>query len=263
MSFKDHFSKQAADYAKFRPRYPREMFEYLGTIAPSRKLAWDCGTGNGQAAVGLALVFDRMIATDASDKQIANAQPHKRVDYCVAPAEDSGLKSATVDLIMIAQALHWFDLNRFYAEARRVLKPNGVLAASAYNLLHIEPAIDEVVNRYYYEVVGLFWSPERKLVEQFADLPFPFHKVDAPKFEMTAQWNLDHLLGYLQTWSSTQRFIAATGGDPLKHIIDELRRAWGHPQQVRTVIWPLTLRVGCYERCPSHVRSQDEQRENA
>ena len=174
MKFQDHFSAQAADYAKFRPGYPRELFDYLGSIAPSRQLAWDCGTGNGQAAGGLALVFDRVIATDASDKQIANAQSHERVDYGVAPAENSGIKSATVDLIMIAQALHWFDLNRFYAEARRVLKPNGVLAASAYNLLHVEPAIDEVVNRYYYEVVGPFWPPERKLVEQFADLPFPF-----------------------------------------------------------------------------------------
>jgi SAM-dependent methyltransferase len=244
MKFKDHFSAQAADYAKFRPGYPLELFDYLGSIASSRQLAWDCGTGNGQAAGGLALVFDRVIATDASDKQIANAQSHERVDYCVAPAENSGIKSATIDLIMIAQALHWFDLNRFYAEARRALKPNGVLAASAYNLLHIEPAIDEVVNRYYYEVVGPFWPPERKLVEQFADLPFPFHKVDAPKFEMIADWNLDHLLGYLGTWSSTQRFIAAKGSDPLEQIMDELRSAWGNAKQTRHVLWPLTLRVG-------------------
>jgi SAM-dependent methyltransferase len=263
VAFKDHFSKQAADYAKFRPSYPQELFDYLGRIAQSRQLAWDCGTGNGQAAVGLASVFDRVIATDASEKQIANAQSHKIVEYRVAPAENSGIGSETVDLIMIAQALHWFDLNRFYAEARRVLKPNGVLAASAYNLLHIEPAIDEVVNRYYYEVVGPFWPPERKLVEQFADLPFPFHKVDAPKFEMTAQWNLDHLLGYLQTWSSTQRFIAAKGSDPLEQIMDELRRAWGDPQQVRTVIWPLTLRVGVMNDVRAALRSQDERRENA
>ena len=191
MTFKDHFSKQAADYAKFRPRYPRELFEYLGSVAPSRALAWDCATGNGQAAVELAKVFDRVIATDASEKQIANAEPHERVEYRMASAEESGLESGTIDLIMVAQALHWFDLGSFYAEVRRVLKNNGVFAASAYNLLHVEPAIDEVVNRYYYEVVGPFWPPERKLVEQFADLPFPFHKVDAPKFEMTAQWDLE------------------------------------------------------------------------
>jgi ubiquinone/menaquinone biosynthesis C-methylase UbiE len=242
--FKDHFSKQAAGYARFRPRYPQKLFDYLGSIAPSRQVAWDCGTGNGQAAVGLASVFDRVIATDASEKQIANAQSHERVEYRVAPAENSGIGSATIDLIMVAQALHWFDLDRFYAEARRVLKAGGILAASAYNLLHVESAIDEVVNRYYYKVVGRFWPPERKLVEQFADLPFPFHKVDAPRFEMTAQWNLDHLLGYLQTWSSTQLFIAANGSDPLEQIVAELRAAWGDSQRTRNVNWPLVLRIG-------------------
>jgi SAM-dependent methyltransferase len=244
MSFKDHFSRQAPDYAKFRPRYPHELFGYLGSVASSRHLAWDCGTGNGQAAVGLASVFNRVIATDASEKQITNAEPHEGVEYRVAPAEDSGINSGTVDLIMVAQALHWFDLDRFYAEVRRVLKLSGVLAASAYNLLHVEPAIDEIVNRYYYEVVGPFWPPERKLVENFADLPFPFHEIDAPKFEMTAQWNLEHLVGYLRTWSSTQRFIAAKRLDPLTQIADELRGAWEAPQQRRKVVWPLVLRVG-------------------
>src|SRR5262245_45040835 len=203
LGFKDHFSKQAAGYAQFRPRYPQDLFEYLGSIAPSRQLAWDCGTGNGQAAVGLASVFDRVIATDASEKQIANAQSHESIDYRVAPAEDSGIGSETIDLIMVAQALHWFDLDRFYFEAQRVLRPDGILAASAYNLLHIEKAIDEVVNRYYHEVVGPFWPPERKLVEQFTKLSFPFRQIDAPKFEMAAHWNLDHLSGYLRTWSSS------------------------------------------------------------
>jgi SAM-dependent methyltransferase len=244
MSFKDHFSKQAADYAKFRPRYPHEMFEYLGSLASRRQLAWDCGTGNGQAAVGLARVFDRVIATDASEKQIANAQSHERVEYHVAPAENSGIKSGTVDLIMVAQALHWFDLDRFYTEAQRVLKPDAVLAASAYNLLHIEPAIDEVINRYYYEVVGTFWPPERVLIEKFEELPLPFSEIQAPSFEMIAQWNLEHLVGYLRSWSATQRFIAENQRDPLEDIADELRGGWGNPQQARSVIWPLTLRVG-------------------
>ncbi|PYJ68604.1 MAG: SAM-dependent methyltransferase [Verrucomicrobia bacterium] len=247
MTFKDHFSKQAADYAKFRPRYPQKLFEYLGSVAPNRGLAWDCGTGNGQAAVGLATVFDRVIATDASEKQIANARSHERVEYRVTRAEKSDLESASIDLIMVAQALHWFDLDRFYDEVRQVVKPDDVLAASAYNLLRVQPAIDEVVNRYYYEVVGPFWPPERELVENFADLPFPFHEIDPPKFEMTAQWNLDHLIGYLRTWSSTQRFMAANGADPLEQIIDELRRAWGNPQEVRTVLWPLILRLGVKE----------------
>ena len=247
MVFKDHFSNQAADYAKFRPGYPQELFEYLGKIAPARQRAWDCGTGNGQAAVALASVFDRVIATDASEKQISQAQPHERVEYRVAPAENSGIDSGTIDLIMVAQALHWFDLDRFYAEARRVLKPDGVLAASAYNLLQIEPAIDEIVNRYYHDVVGPFWPPERKLVERFAELPFPFHKIEPPEFEMAAQWNLKHLLGYLGTWSATQRFISARGIDPLEPIADELRNVWGTPEQTRKIIWPLILHVGARE----------------
>jgi ubiquinone/menaquinone biosynthesis C-methylase UbiE len=244
VAFKDHFSKQAADYAKFRPRYPHELFVYLRSVAPSAQIAWDCGTGNGQAALGLSSVFDQVIATDASETQIANAQSHKRVKYRVAPAERSGIESETIDLIMVAQALHWFDLDRFSAEARRVLKPGGVLAASAYNLLTIEPAIDEVVNRYYYEVVGPFWPPERKLVEQFADLLFPFYEINPPKFEMTAQWSLEHLIGYLRTWSSTQQFIAAKDTDPLEEITDELSYAWGNSHQIRDVSWPLSLRIG-------------------
>ena len=244
MTFKDHFSKHATDYAKFRPRYPQKLFDYLGSITPSRQLAWDCGTGSGQAAFGLASVFDRVIATDASEKQIANAESHQKVEYRVAASEDGGIESETLDLVMVAQALHWFDLDRFYAEVRRVLKHNGVFAASAYNLLHIEPAIDEVVSRYYYDVVGPFWPPERKLVEQFADLSFPFDAIDAPEFEMTAHWDLDHLSGYLRTWSSSQRFIATKGCDPLEQIADDLRTRWGKPEQARTVIWPLVLRIG-------------------
>lgn len=196
MSFKDHFSRQAGDYAKFRPRYPRAIFEYLGTLAPSRNLAWDCATGNGQAAVGLASVFDRVIATDASEKQIANAEQHDHVKYRVAPAEASGLESSSIDLIMVAQALHWFDLQRFYDEVRRVLKPNGALAASAYRFFHVTPEIDKLVNhRYHDEIVGPFWPPERALIQKFEQLPFPFPEIEAPRFEMAAEWNLDQLIG--------------------------------------------------------------------
>ena len=245
MTFKDHFSKQAADYANFRPRYPRELFEYLGSVAPSRALACDCATGNGQAAVELAEVFDRVIATDASEKQIANAEPQDRVEYRIASAEESGLESDTIDLIMVAQALHWFDLPRFYEEVPRVLKSKGVFAASAYKFFHITPEIDRLVNhRYYDKVVGPFWPPERTLVEKFEELPFPFSEIQTPSFEMIAQWNLEHLVGYLRSWSATQRFIAANKRDPLAPIADDLRAAWGNAKQTRRVIWPLTLRVG-------------------
>jgi SAM-dependent methyltransferase len=234
MSFKDHFSKQAADYAKFRPGYPRELFYYLGSIAPSRQLAWDCATGNGQAAVELASVFEHVIATDASEKQIANAEQHDHVEYRVAPAENSGIQSGTVDLTMVAQALHWFDLRHFYEEVRRVLKNSGVLAASAYKFFHMTPEIDELVNdRYYNKVVGPFWPPERQLVERFEELPFPFPEIRTPSFEMTGQWSMEHLLGYLRSWSSTQRFIAANNRDPLEEIAGELHAVWGDPNQSR------------------------------
>ena len=245
MTFKDHFSAQAADYAKFRPRCPSELFEYLGHVVPSRTLAWDCATGNGQAAIELAEVFDHVIATDASEKQITNAQPHVRVEYRIARAENSGLQSGRVDLIMVAQALHWFDLPRFYEEVRRVLKNSGVLAASAYKFFHITPEIDRLANhRYHDEVVGSFWPRERALIENFEELPFPFPEIKTLSFEMIAQWNLEHLVGYLRSWSATQRFIAATQRDSLNEIAHELSDAWGTPNQPRKVVWPLTLRVG-------------------
>jgi hypothetical protein len=241
--FKDHFSRQAAEYAKFRPQYPKELFRYLTTIAPGKQLVWDCGTGNGQAAVALAEVFERVIATDASEKQIGNAEAHARVDYRVAPAENSGIESHTVDLITVAQALHWFELETFATEARRVLKSRGVVAAWAYKLAQIEPAIDAAVNHYYSDVVGGYWPPERGLVEKFEELAFPFLGIAAPPFEMTAEWNAEHLIGYLRTWSATQRFIAANQRDPLKDVDEDLRAAWGDVDRRRRVVWPLTVRV--------------------
>jgi SAM-dependent methyltransferase len=220
------------------------MFEYLGSLAPRRELAWDCGTGNGQAAISLASVFDRVIATDASEKQIANSQAHERVVYRVAPAEESGLESATVDLVTVTQALHWFDLDRFYAEAARVLKPSGIIAASAYLFAQITPEIDKVVSRYYYEVVGPFWAPERKMVENFSELLFPFKKIQPPTFEMTVRWNLSHLIGYLRTWSASQLFMQVKGSDPVEQIAEQLRTAWGDPKEIRRVVWPLRLHIG-------------------
>jgi SAM-dependent methyltransferase len=242
--FKDHFSRQAAEYAKFRPRYPEELFRYLATIAPGKQLAWDCATGNGQAAVALAEIFERVIATDASAKQIGNAEAHARVEYRTAPAENSGIESNSADLITVAQALHWFELERFDTEARRVLKPKGVVAAWAYKLAKIEPTLDAVVNHYYSDVVGTYWPPERGLVEKFEDLAFPFPEIAAPPFEMVAEWNAEHLIGYLRTWSATQRFIAANRRDPLQDVEDDLLSAWGDAKELRRVVWPLTVRIG-------------------
>ena len=241
-TFKDHFSRQAAEYAKYRPRYPEGLFRRLALIAPSNQLAWDCATGSGQAALELARVFGRVIATDASEKQVANAKAHPGVEYRVATAENSGLESGSVDLITVAQALHWFDLEQFYAEVRRVLKPGGAIAVWAYKLATVTEDIDAMVNHYYSEVVGPYWPAERVLVEKFEELPFPLSPIETPEFDMVAEWNVEALLGYLRTWSATQRFMAAEKRDPLEGVEDELRGAWG-PEK-RRVTWPLTLKVG-------------------
>jgi len=190
----------------------------------------------------LAEVFERIIATDASEKQIANAERHQQVEYRVATAEKSGLASSSVDLITVAQALHWFDLDRFEAEARRVAKPRGIVAAWAYKLATVSPTIDAVVNHYYTEVVGPYWPAERVLVEKFEELPFPFHEIETPAFTMAAEWSVEQLLGYLRTWSATQRFMAAKQQNPLEEVERALREAWS--SEMRRVIWPLTLRVG-------------------
>ena len=218
------------------------MFEWLGSLTPATELAWDCATGNGQAAVELAEVFEQVIATDASETQIANSARHPKIEYRVAPAEESGIAAATVDAVTVAQALHWFDLDRFYVEVRRVLKGNGVIAAWAYKLATVSPEIDAVVNHYYSDVVGPFWPEERVLVEKFEELPFPFPEIAGPSFAMAAEWRVEQVLGYLRTWSATQRFIAAEQRDPLEEIEAELRAAWG--AEVRRVVWPLTVKVG-------------------
>ena len=187
MRFKDHFSDQAADYTKYRPNYPNELFAYLASLVLARECAWDCGTGSGQAAVALTEFFDRVIATDASEKQILSATKSARVEYRIAPAENSGLSSHSLDLIAVAQALHWFDLDAFYMEAKRVLKPEGALAVWGYGLLEIAPEIDAVINRFYREIVGPYWPPERKIIEsRYQTIPFPFAELQPPQFAMKA-----------------------------------------------------------------------------
>ena len=249
MTFKDHFSSASPDYARFRPSYGRELFAYLASLVPDHRLAWDCATGNGQAAVPLSGVFDRVIATDASEEQIQSAIQNPRIEYRVAPAERTNLEATSCDIITVAQALHWFDLAAFYAEAKRVLKAEGVLAVWSYNLLRINPVIDAIVNHFYTDTVGSFWPPERKLVEKgYRDLPFPFEELNAPEFAITAEWSADALLGYLGTWSASRRYQKELGQDPIPLIERELRNAWPDPGKPLLVRWPLAIRLG---RLPS------------
>lgn len=245
MSFKDHFSGHADDYTRYRPTYPAALFAWLAQQAPAHALAWDCATGNGQAALGLVAHFDAVVATDASANQITSATAHPRVRYAVAPAEDSGIAAHSVDLITVGQALHWFDFPAFYAEAARVLKPGGVLAAWSYGLMQVSPAVDAAVWRLYEPIVGPCWPPERRYVEeQYRTLPFPLNEIAAPAFAMEAEWTLAQLTGYLGTWSAVQRYRQERGADPLALIADELAAAWGEAEALRHVRWPLFMRVG-------------------
>jgi ubiquinone/menaquinone biosynthesis C-methylase UbiE len=244
VSFKDHFSGHSSQYAEFRPRYPLELFSFLQSIAPGNRLAWDCATGNGQAAVNAARFFDRVIATDASKGQLAEAVPDPRVEYRHCPAESCGLEDATVDLVTVAQALHWLPLDAFFNEAARALKPGGILAVWCYNLLNVSPGMDPVLARFYHDIVGPFWPGERTLVENgYRGISLPFDEVEAPPFAMTAEWSLSHLLGYVGTWSATQRYMKATGENPLDELSEEIVPMWGDPQAIRHIQWPLSVRV--------------------
>jgi SAM-dependent methyltransferase len=244
--FSDHFAPVAASYADFRPTYPAALFAWLATLVPRHELAWDCAAGSGQASLDLATHFALVVATDASQAQLDAAPPHPRIEYRVAPAEASGLPDAAVDLVTVAQALHWFDLAGFYAEVRRVLQPGGVLAVWTYGVLTVEgAAVDALVQHFYHDTVGPYWPAERRHVETgYRSLPFPFREIAAPPFAMAARWTLPQLLGYFRSWSATGRFIAATGQDPVAALAERLAPLWGDPQQPRTVTWPLSLRVG-------------------
>ncbi|MCP5142550.1 MAG: class I SAM-dependent methyltransferase [Gammaproteobacteria bacterium] len=245
MSFKDHFSGHAGSYAAARPRYPASLYAWLAQIVPTRGHAWDCATGSGQAAVALAAHFDRVTATDASAGQIDNASAHERVRYAVAPAEASGLGDGSIDLITVAQALHWFDHARFYTESHRVLREHGVLAAWSYGLSRVSPAIDRIVDALYEDLLGPWWPPERRHVENgYRDLPFPFTEIPAPEFSMQFSWTLPQFIAYLHTWSAMQRYLREHDPSAIDALETRLARAWGGADRVRSVNWPLTLRVG-------------------
>lgn len=241
----DHFSPVAGQYAAFRPSYPDELFNWLADNAPQRKLAWDCGAGNGQATVPLAALFEQVLGTDISAAQLVSAPEVSNVEYRVTPAESSGLSAHSVDLVTVAQAMHWFDLPKFFAEVRRVLKPRGIIAAWGYNRLMLgHPELQKRLDHFYSETIGAYWPPERMHVESgYSDLPFPFERIRTPQFSLQKEWTREHLLGYLRSWSAVGRFRAAKGFDPVKGFADEIAAYWAE-NNTRQVEWPLFVHVG-------------------
>lgn len=245
MSFKDHFSGHADRYARYRPDYPHELFEYLATLTPRHAYALDCATGSGQAAAGLAAHFNCVIATDGSFQQLQHARPHPRISYICNLAEQPAFKDASIDLMVAAQAAHWFDHDRFYDGARRVLHPEGALVVWTYGSASVEPMIDVELQRFYSEVVGPYWPPERRFIESaYRDLPFAMKEERAPALQITAHWDMDTFIGYVGTWSAVQRYTKEVGTDPLPELRRRLMSLWNSPELARSVVWPLHVRVG-------------------
>lgn len=245
MSFKDHFSAKSGDYAAYRPTYPRALADYLASVCAQTEVALDVGCGTGQLSVLLAEHFSHVIATDASAQQIDKAETHERVEYRVAPAEKTGIADNSVDLIAAAQAAHWFDLDAFYADVRRVGKPGAVVALITYGVLQADPDIHPLIQRFYKDVVGPYWPPERRHVEEgYRSLPFPFEEWDAPPLAIEVHWRASDLIGYVDTWSAVRGLEKAEGHQPFEQFQHELLALWGDAHRPRTIRFPLSLRIG-------------------
>ncbi|MEO6166954.1 MAG: class I SAM-dependent methyltransferase [Chitinophagales bacterium] len=241
---KDNFSRQSNDYAKFRPHYPAELFDFLMPLIPEHKVAWDVATGNGQVANVLADHFEEVKATDISANQLKQAIQKKNIIYSVESAEQSSFANSTFDLITIAQAIHWFQFDAFYREVRRTLKPNGIIAVIGYPLFTINNEIDEIILHFYSETLRNCWDPERKyLDEMYSTIPFPFPEIKTPDFSMSYEWTLDELTGFLNTWSAVQHYINRYEKNPVEAVRKELETAWKEDEK-KKVSFPVILRVG-------------------
>ncbi len=243
-NFKDEFSTRANEYAKYRPIYPAELFQFLSSVAADHELAWDCGTGNGQSAIGLAKYFQQVYATDPSESQIENAFTHEKVNYKVEPAELCTLPHHSVDIITVAQAIHWFDHERFYATTKRVMKKDAIIAAWAYGLPFISHDIDNIIRNFHDNVVGDHWQDENRMIDnEYKTLPFPFEELQAPTFFMKKRSSLEELMGHVTTWSATKRFIAAGNADPVPILREQLGRHW-MAADTKELSWQLILKIG-------------------
>jgi ubiquinone/menaquinone biosynthesis C-methylase UbiE len=244
---KDNFSKQADSYARYRPHYPQQLFDFILNHIDKKQNAWDCATGNGQTAVVLAHYFKNVFATDISQKQIANAQQAENIYYSIQPAEQTDFTNDTFDLITVSQALHWFRFDDFYKEVIRVAKSGSIFAAWSYSLLYISPEIDKLVRQYYTNTLGTYWDAERKYVdEEYHTIPFPFQEIITPGFTMEYHWTIEELEGYFNTWSALQKFIAVNKFNPVDELIQSIKPYSGNEKL--KIVFPLHVRMGRIEK---------------
>ena len=241
--FKDLFSAQSSDYARYRPRYPEALFDWLAGQTARKGLAVDLGCGSGQASVALAGRFEFVIGVDPSQAQLDNAAKHERLAYVCAPAEKTGLAGGGADLVTVAQAFHWFKRPEVYGEMKRLSHPGAVLAIWCYELTKVSPRVDAAIWKLYYDHLDTYWEPERKLVEEgYKNVDLPFKELSVPKFPMREEWTLEQFRGYISTWSPLKRFRMEKGFDPLEKVWPEVRQAWGD-QEKQEIFWPLRVRA--------------------
>ena len=241
---KDNFSLHSDQYALYRPEYPNNLFEYLKQITANKQHAWNCGTGNGQIAFTLAKTFQHVYATDISQSQIDNALTADNIYYSVQPAEKTNFPQNQFDLVIVAQAIHWFNFNQFYAEVNRTAKPDALLCVTGYGLLEVNHTIDEWILDFYNNVLGKYWDKERKYIdEHYQTIPFPFKEIETPQFVNTKQWTLDQLTGFLNTWSAVKHFMKMNGVNPVEKLYTDLGKYWNRGE-TKPVNFPLLLRVG-------------------
>lgn len=231
------------DYAAHRPTYPRELADVLFDAAPDNRCAVDVGCGTGQLTVLLAEKFERVVGVDPSQDQIANATAATNVDYRVSAAEALDVPDASTSLITVAQAAHWFDLPAFYREVRRIAIPDAALALITYGVVQLDDDLVDRFDRFFRDEIGPYWPPERRHVDNgYADLDFPFDRIDAPSVAIVRSWTAAEFAGYLGTWSAVRRARDAGRADVLEHAVDELAEFWGDGR--RTVRWPVSVLLG-------------------
>ncbi|MBI1806816.1 MAG: class I SAM-dependent methyltransferase [Ignavibacteria bacterium] len=241
---KDNFSKQSQLYARFRPTYPSELYDFLLSAVSERTAAWDCGTGNGQVAVELSKYFDNVFATDISEDQIKNAVARDNIFYTIQRAEHTSFENNTFDLITVAQAIHWFEFSKFYHEVDRTLKPKGVIALFGYSLMNMDQRTDKVIHHFYEDIIGSYWDNERRYVdEHYQTIPFPFKEITSSTITAHYDWTLEQLLGYLRTWSAVQHYVDQHNDDPISKIINDLQNCWGE-SKTKPVTFPIFMRIG-------------------
>lgn len=241
---KDNFSAQAEIYARFRPAYPSSLFDYLNGLCLQKERAWDCATGNGQIAFGLSPFFREIQATDISEQQLSHALKAENIMYRKEAAESSSFTDRSFDLIVVAQAIHWFDFDLFYKEVKRTLKTDGVFVVTGYDMPKTDPETDDILMYFYDHTIGKYWDPERKYVdERYETIPFPFEEVTTPKLFYECTWNLEHFLGYVNTWSAVQHYIKDTKINPVPKLEEQLQKVW-KPGDSKKVVFPVLLRAG-------------------